>query len=249
MVYRKGVSMQKKTAIGFTQNQMKLLAAAAMVLDHVGMELLPQWTILRIIGRLAFPVFSYCIWEGSRHTHHPWQYLLRMFGMGLLCVAGYYVYTRTFYGNILITFSLSLCALYAFQYLRTCWAQGKRTAWLTGAGVMLGCVGGIWVICHRVTIDYGFLGVMLPLFAELTVCIWERCSGVGCKPERAGLLGFSVGLLALSLQIGGIQIFSLLTIPLLLVYDGTRGEKNLKQFFYWFYPVHLLLIGLVSMWI
>lgn len=241
--------MQRKPSIGLSQNQIKLIAAAAMVLDHVGMELFPQWTILRIIGRLAFSVFSYCIWEGSRRTHHPWQYLLRMFGMGLLCVVGYYAYTRTFYGNILITFSLSLCALYAFQYGRTCWTQGKTAARLIGSCVMLGCVGGIWLICHWVTIDYGFLGVLLPLFAELTVCIWERCSGTGCKQERVGLLGFSLGLLALSLQIGGIQIFSLLTIPLLLIYNGTRGEKNLKQFFYWFYPVHLLLIGLVSMWI
>ncbi|WP_346704288.1 TraX family protein [uncultured Agathobaculum sp.] len=241
--------MQRKQFIGLSQNQIKMIAAAAMVLDHVGMELFPQWTILRIIGRLAFPVFSYCIWEGSRRTHHPWQYLFRMLGMGLLCVAGYYVYTQTFYGNILITFSLSLCVLYAFQYGRTCWAQGKRTAQLTGAGVMLGCVGGIWLICHWVTIDYGFLGVMLPLLAELAARVWEQCSGMGCKQERAGLIGFSVGLLALSLQMGGIQIFSLLTIPLLLAYNGTRGEKNLKQFFYWFYPVHLLLIGLVSLWI
>ncbi len=83
-----GVRMQRKQFIGLSQNQIKLIAAAAMVLDHVGMELFPQWTILRIIGRFAFPVFSYCIWEGSRRTHHPWQYLLRMFGMGLLCVAG-----------------------------------------------------------------------------------------------------------------------------------------------------------------
>ncbi len=114
---------------------------------------------------------------------------------------------------------------------------------------MLGCLGGIWLICHWVTIDYGFLGVMLPLLAELATCVYEQCSDMRCKQERAGLIGFSVGLLALSLQMGGIQIFSLLTIPLLLAYNGTRGEKNLKQFFYWFYPVHLLLIGLVSLWI
>lgn len=241
--------MQRKSAIGLSQNQIKLFAAAAMVLDHVGVEVFPQWIILRIIGRLAFPVFSYCIWEGSRFTRHPWQYLLRMLEMGLLCVAGYYVYTQTFYGNILITFSLSLCALYAFQYWRTCWTQGKRATRLCGAGVMLGCVGAIWLICHWVTIDYGFLGVMLPLFAELAVCIGARCFGMGGQERKAGLLGFSVGLLALSLQIGGIQVFSLLAIPLLLTYNGTRGKKNLKRFFYWFYPVHLLLIGIVSMWI
>lgn len=103
--------MQRESAIGLSQNQIKLLAAAAMVLDRVGMELFPQWTILRIIGRLAFPVFSYCIWEGSRRTHHPWQYLLRLFGMGLLCVAGYYVYTRNVlwqHPDYLLAFALCL---------------------------------------------------------------------------------------------------------------------------------------------
>lgn len=242
-----GVSMQKKSTMGLSQNQIKLFAAAAMALDHIGMELLPQWTILRIIGRLAFPVFSYCICEGSRRTHHPWRYLLRLFGMGLLCVAGYYAYTRTIYGNILITFSLSLCVLYAFQYLQTCWAQNKIAVRLAGVGVMLGCMGGIWIICDWIVIDYGFCGVLLPLFAELPACIWEKYSGAGDKRDWIRLCGFSVGLLVLSLQIGGIQIFSLLAIPFLVAYNGTRGEKNLKQFFYWFYPVHLLLIGLVSM--
>ena len=241
--------MQNKPTMGLSQNEIKLFAAAAMVLDHAGMELFPEWIILRIIGRLAFPVFSYCICEGSRRTHHPWQYFLRLFGMGLLCVACYYVYTGTFYGNILITFSLSLCALYAFQFLQTCWMQNKIAVRLGGAVVMLSCIVGIWLLCDWITIDYGFCGVMLPLFAELAACIWAKYAGTAGKRDLARLLGFSVGLLVLSLQMGGIQIFSLLTIPFLFAYNGTRGEKNLKQFFYWFYPVHLLLIGLVSMWI
>ena len=241
--------MNQKPTTGLSQNQIKLIAAAAMVIDHVGVELFPQLTILRIIGRLAFPVFSYCICEGSRLTHHPWKYFFRLFGMGLLCVIGYYVYTGMFYGNILITFSLSLCVLYAFQHLQTCWSQDKITARFASVGIMLGCMAGIWLICRWVTIDYGFFGVILPLFAELSACIWKRYAGADGKQERARLLGFSVGLLVLSLQMGGIQIYSLLTLPLLFTYNGTRGEKNLKQFFYWFYPVHLLLIGLVSMWI
>ena len=207
--------MNQKPTTGLSQNQIKLIAAAAMVIDHVGVELFPQLTILRIIGRLAFPVFSYCICEGSRLTHHPWKYFFRLFGMGLLCVIGYYVYTGMFYGNILITFSLSLCVLYAFQHLQTCWSQDKITARFAGVGIMLGCMAGIWLICRWITIDYGFFGVILPLFAELSACIWQRYAGADGKQEPARVLGFSVGLLVLSLQMGGIQIYSLLTLPLL----------------------------------
>lgn len=224
-----------------------MIAAVAMVLDHVGVELFPQLTILRVIGRLAFPVFSYCICEGSRRTHHPVRYLTQLLGMGLLCMVGYYIYDGTVYGNILITFTLSLCALYAFQYARTRWAQGRPAARLAGAGVLLGCIAGIWLICDWVTVDYGFIGVMLPLFAELPAAVLDRHAAAESGRSTVRLLGFSVGLLVLSLQMGGVQSYSLLAIPLLWVYNGLRGRKNLKQFFYWFYPVHLLLIGLVSM--
>lgn len=244
-----GIRMNQRAKTGLSQNQIKMIAVVAMVLDHVGIELFPQLTILRIIGRLAFPVFSYCICEGSRRTHHPMRYLARLLCMGLLCMVGYYVYTGIIYGNILITFSLSLCALYAFSYLQTGWAQNKTTVRLAGMGVMLGCIVGIWLLCSWITIDYGFFGVMLPLFAELVASIWDKCSAAEVGRSTVRLIGFSVGLLVLSLQMGGIQIFSLLTIPLLFAYNGSRGERNLKQFFYWFYPVHLMLIGLVSMWI
>ena len=51
-----------------SQNQLKAVAAIAMLLDHVGAELFPEVILLRIIGRLAFPIFSYFIYEGFYYT-------------------------------------------------------------------------------------------------------------------------------------------------------------------------------------
>ena len=51
-----------------TKNQIKIIAAIAMVLDHVGAEFFPQIEVLRIIGRLAFPIFAYSIFEGDRKS-------------------------------------------------------------------------------------------------------------------------------------------------------------------------------------
>lgn len=66
-----GVPMQIQTKkfAGLTGNQLKLLALFAMTCDHVGLQLLPQFIILRIIGRLAAPLFAYMIAEGCRYTH------------------------------------------------------------------------------------------------------------------------------------------------------------------------------------
>ena len=48
-----------------TKNQLKILAMVCMTIDHIGAMLFPQAVWLRVIGRLAFPLFSYCIAEGA----------------------------------------------------------------------------------------------------------------------------------------------------------------------------------------
>ena len=53
-----------------TKNQLKILAMVCMTLDHIGAAFFPQAVWLRVIGRLAFPLFSYCIAEGCRYTRN-----------------------------------------------------------------------------------------------------------------------------------------------------------------------------------
>ena len=64
-----------KTAWGLSGNQLKLIALITMTIDHVGAYLLPQFTILRIIGRLSMPIYAFLIAEGCRHTHDRRKYL------------------------------------------------------------------------------------------------------------------------------------------------------------------------------
>ena len=68
-----------------TGNQLKILAMIAMTCDHVGLQLFPQWTFLRIIGRLALPIYAYMIAEGCRYTRDRRKYLLRMVSLAALC--------------------------------------------------------------------------------------------------------------------------------------------------------------------
>lgn len=51
--------MKHIQSYGFTQNQLKIVAAVSMLIDHIGAELFPEIIVLRIIGRLAFPVFFF----------------------------------------------------------------------------------------------------------------------------------------------------------------------------------------------
>ena len=51
-----------------SSSALKLLACGFMLIDHVGVRLFPDVLILRIIGRLAFPIFAFFIAEGCRYT-------------------------------------------------------------------------------------------------------------------------------------------------------------------------------------
>lgn len=223
-----------------TQNKLKLIAAISMVLDHVGAELFPQVTFLRILGRLAFPLFSYFIYEGFCYTHSKGKYLLRVASLGILCVIVYYFVDHRLYGNTLITFALSILALLGIHALRSWSARSLRWKVL-GVVVLVGSLLLPWLLCMVFPVDYGYFGVLAPVFAALTDHLIPR------QNRYATLAGFAVGLLLLSVFMGGRQYFCLFALPLLLLYNGQRGTARLGHFFYWFYPVHLGIIGLIGM--
>ena len=94
------------TKIGINRNVLKIIAAISMFIDHLGYEVYPDMEILRIIGRLAYPIFAYFIYEGCKYTRNRLRYFLQVFLLGMICFAAYYIYSKEVYGNIQLTFSL-----------------------------------------------------------------------------------------------------------------------------------------------
>ena len=76
-----------------------------MLIDHVGVALLPQLEILRVIGRLSFPIFAYMIAEGCRYTKNRVRYFGTLAGFAIVCQTANYIATGSLYQCILITFS------------------------------------------------------------------------------------------------------------------------------------------------
>ena len=70
---------------GLTNNQLKMIAVVSMTVDHIGHILFPQILWLRMIGRLAFPIFAYMIAQGCQHTRSMGKYFASMAGTALLC--------------------------------------------------------------------------------------------------------------------------------------------------------------------
>lgn len=218
---------------GLTGNQLKILALVTMTLDHVGLQLLPQYGILRILGRLAMPIYGFMIAEGCRHTHDRKRYLLRIAGMAALCQVVYYFAMGSLYQGILVTFSLSICLIYAIEK-----AAKKRT--VSSAALAMGALLGTFFLCVVLpdllegtdyAVDYGLWGVLLPVFVYFA------------GRDRRWIFWLGIDLILLSLSCGGIQWWCLGTVPLLALYNGRRGERSIGKLFYWYYPAHLVVIA------
>ena len=220
-----------QTRFGLTGNQLKIIAMLAMTIDHIGVLLLPQWQVLRILGRLAMPIYAYMIAEGCRHTRSRGRYFCRIAAMAVLCQVVYYLADRSLYQCILVTFSLSVALICAVE-----WAQKKRTPGAVLATAVLFI--GIYFVCEKLSlflpgfhVDYGIWGVLLPVIVYF---------------GGRDIAAFAIGTLLLCLSLGGLQWWSMLTVPLIALYNGQRGRHRLGWIFYLYYPAHLVVIYAIS---
>ncbi len=230
---------------------LKMIAAASMLIDHAGLVLFPAQEFMRIIGRLAFPLYAFFIAEGFRYTKNFGKYFLKIAVLGVACQIVYAFVDSTLYLGVLISFSISLLIMYAVDSLKT--ALGGKNSRLSAlitritgktvsnfADITLSAalstilIGAALVLCFTVDVDYGFFGIMLPVMTSLF-------------PDRTRRIAmFAVCLIALCIDLTfshfTIQFWSLLTVPLLAVYNGKPGKYRLKYFFYIFYPAHIAIL-------
>ena len=96
---------------------LKILAMLKMLIDHIGVLLLPQYRVLRTIGRIAFPIFAYQISEGFRYTSDRTRYASRLLIFGLIAQIPYtwLSYDATFnpfHINVILYFLYALGVLW-----------------------------------------------------------------------------------------------------------------------------------------
>lgn len=214
--------MKKRRLSG---NALKILAMIFMTCDHVAVELLPDWDFLRIIGRLAMPIYAYMIAEGCRFTHDRKKYLWRLSSLALLCQVVYFFAVGSLYQCILVTFSLSVCLIWALETSPKSWGL---LVFLASAFLCEGLP--VLLKGTDFAVDYGIVGVCLPALVYFG------------RTREEKLLGFTLGLILLALQYGGIQWFGLGAVPLLMLYSGERGKLPIGRLFYFYYPAHLVVI-------
>lgn len=224
---------------GLNGNQLKMLALITMTIDHIGMVMLPQFVILRVIGRLAMPLFAYMIAEGCIYTRNRPRYLATIAVTALICQITVYAAMRMLEQCILVTFTLSIIM---------CFAVERAIKRPSVASTFLAVVAFLasWAFCECLplvvdgfSVDYGFAGTILPVLVFL-----GRTKLQKLLLMAGGLVGVAFSLTHLT-----VQWFALLAIIPLFFYNGKRGKLNLKYLFYVYYPLHLVAIYGLDRWL
>lgn len=198
---------------------LKIVAVLSMVADHAGLVLEgPEW--LRVVGRLAMPLFALVVGRHAILTRDPVVYVGLLFGFAALSEAVYYAAFGVF-GNIFWTLAIGAMVV---QLLR-----------IGGDAVILLCVSSASVL-SPVGPEYFGIGILLCIAGGLSVSNGAVLSG--CVAALG--LGLYYGASAYGLAaIGGACLFASLA--------GLAGDVRLlrsRYLFYVLYPAHLMaLVG------
>ncbi len=219
--------------------QLKWIAMVTMFLDHMAVALLPYspgglCALLRLAGRMAFPIYCFLLTEGFFHTKDWKKYAVRLGIFALLSeipfdlmVAGRWWDMR--YQNVFFTLLLGLLMMKALD------AIGKKMPLQPGIFLQVSVIGLVCEFAWKIHCDYDYVGIML-----IALLYWFRN-----QPQQRCLMGC----LWMVLMIGNCVYIPGLIAAFLVIwrYNGKPGRQQGKYFFYWFYPAHMALLYVVSM--
>lgn len=218
--------------------QLKYIAFASMLIDHVNKSLIYPYldggilykvsNLFDILGRIAFPIFIFLLVEGFFKTKNRGKYLITLLIFGVISEVPFDMFTTSSFfevnwNNIMFTLAMVLVTIWIIDELKA----KMPKALCYGASVLI--VGVMCLAAMNLGVDYEhhaiLIGYFFYIFHERPVFAIPF-SFLSMYKEPWALLGFA----------------------LVLTYNGERGKQN-KLFNYLFYPVHLLILGILRMYL
>ena len=224
------ISLKKPDISSFA---LKIIAILSMLVDHTGAMLFPQQYFLRVIGRLAFPIFAFLIVEGYTHTKNVYRYMGRLALFAILSEIPFnllhsYNWFDLVSQNIFFTLLIALVTIHLIHKDRTMHPVFQL---LIGICSM--------VAAELLRTDYGYLGVLTVLLFYLFRESRSRAL------LFVALLHIFVGLDAVRQGYYPFQCFAAFAVIFIAFYHGRKGP-SLKYFFYIFYPAHIIILTLIN---
>lgn len=190
-------------------------------------------TILRLIGRLSFPIFCFLIVEGFLHTRNIRKYIGRMFIIAIISEIPFDLASKgkvlEFTSqNTIFTLLIGLCVLWCMDSLKN--KVKNRILQIIAAAFVIAAGS---VIAILIKSDYSFYGILVISLMYLL--------------QSHKMIGSCLGSIVLCIN-NLMEITTFFNMLILGKYNGLRGKSN-KWFFYIFYPAHLLILGIAALFI
>ena len=227
-----------KNIKGIHGAQLKYIAFASMFIDHFNKAIITPFltgsgpmviitTIFDILGRIAFPIFAFMIVEGFFKTKSRWSYLRNLLIFAVISEIPYdmfqsAVFINTWSQNILWGLALGLFTIMVIDKLKE--KIKKRPLWIFVSLllVVLSSLGSMLI-----SSDYEY-------YAIITIYLYYLF-----YEKRIIASGLSYLVIIK-------EIYAILGFATVLLYNGEKGKQN-KIFNYLFYPVHMLIFGIIRM--
>ena len=237
-------------------SQLKVLAFLTMIIDHFAYFFYfllndKVYYSLRCIGRISMPIFAFLIYQGIKHTSNLSKYRKRILALAMitqiLCVimgvlaknvVPKYKVNFFYELNILFSFYLSIHFISIMNYLLD--EKNKKD----GLTIFMGFTTllAVLVVFMIIPIDHGIIPLLI--ISLLFILDSKRKNIVLLCVAFAAL----ITVFALNVINRIIPIVMLVSIPILLMYNGQKG-KNYSKVWYYFYPTHIILlyaIGIIT---
>ena len=227
---------------------LKVIALVFMCCDHAGKMLLPQVPEMRVLGRIAFPLYCWCIVVGICHTRSPLKYLLRTLAVGLISQPLYMAALDHTWKqpNVFLTLALGIAALWGIRA-----KKAGSAVWAPAAAMAAAVLTGA---------DYGWRGVLLMILlymgrgrkssiaaVMLAFCLYWGSTSSAVR-SFFGLdltMGWMGPLSALVTPWLRLQGLALLALPLML-WDLPWRRRMPVWLGYAIYPAHLAVLWLLE---
>lgn len=215
----------------------KIIACITMVLDHIKYAIpCTNGILTEYFGRMSFPLFAFLITEGYVHTKDLKKYCFRLLVFGFISQIPY-MFFRSLVGewrllNIMFTMALGLMAILVYDKIEKKYISIPIVIFVAYLGDIL-------------RVDYGSYGV-------LTVFIIYLLKNK--KIILPIVYGMFVWFYYYSILEEWIFKFPYILYPIctwlssmiMVLYNGKKGRKT-KYFFYLFYPIHMIIVYLISL--
>jgi hypothetical protein len=205
---------------------MQWIAMITMLIDHIGAVFYPQVAELRIIGRIAFPIYAFAVYIGYKHTRNVQKYIWRLFWIAVLSQLPFMAAFNHFSLNVVWTLWSALLVLLVLD---------KLPVRMLGIPIVA-LAGLVMEITHM---DYGMYGLLL-------VLLFRYFQGPILVMAHVLLNG-----LYIMLYSGSVQMYSVVAtagIAIAQYYNAGFRLKGPRWIWRYFYPAHLAVIALIR-WI